>query len=125
MHYILLENNEIISILNYEPSIPDSVEKIQITDEEYDLIAESKTHYFDVVKKSIEPFDQAYLDRQRNQDQQDVINIENLRFLDSSDWKVLRHIRQKALGITTSLTEEEYLALEQQRTEAAARIVNN
>lgn len=125
MYYILLENNEIVSILNYDPSVPDSVEKIQITDEEYDLIAESKTHYFDISKKTIEPFDQDYLDQRNNEDQQELINIENRRFLDSTDWKVLRHIRQKALGITTSLTEEEYLNLEQQRTQAAARIVNN
>jgi hypothetical protein len=44
------------------------------------------------------------------------------QFLNQSDWKILRHIRQKALGIELSLSEEEYLALEQQRAEAAAKI---
>ena len=44
------------------------------------------------------------------------------QFLNQSDWKILRHIRQRALGIELSLSEEEYLALEQQRAEAAAKI---
>jgi hypothetical protein len=44
-------------------------------------------------------------------------------FLEGSDYKVLRHIRQKALQQATTLTEEQYLALEQQRSDAAASIV--
>lgn len=43
-------------------------------------------------------------------------------FLRSTDWKVLRHIRQVALGETPTLSASEYLALEQLRSEAAARI---
>lgn len=39
-----------------------------------------------------------------------------------TDWQVLRHIRQKALGVRTSLTEEEYLALELQRQDASTKI---
>lgn len=38
-----------------------------------------------------------------------------LAFLKETDWKVLRHVGQKALGVATSMTEEEYLALEQER----------
>ena len=55
--------------------------------------------------------------------EQEKINQEALQFLASSDYKILRHFRQKALGQETSLSEEEYLALEQQRSDAAARIV--
>lgn len=54
---------------------------------------------------------------------QDAINKEALEFLVASDFKVLRHIRQKALGQQLSLSDEDYLALEQQRADAAARIV--
>jgi hypothetical protein len=54
---------------------------------------------------------------------QEQTNQQALTFLASTDWKVLRHIRQKALGETTSLTEEEYLALELQRSQAAASVV--
>lgn len=55
--------------------------------------------------------------------EQEKINAEALAFLASTDFKVLRHIRQKALGQTLSLSEQEYLALEQERSDAAARIV--
>jgi hypothetical protein len=55
--------------------------------------------------------------------EQEAINAEAQAFLDSTDFKVLRYIRQKALGQELSLSEEEYLALEQQRSDAAARII--
>jgi hypothetical protein len=55
--------------------------------------------------------------------EQEQINAEAQAFLDSTDFKVLRHIRQKALGQELSLSEEEYLVLEQQRSDAAASIV--
>ncbi len=54
---------------------------------------------------------------------QQAINADSMAFLASTDFKVLRHIRQKALGQELSLSEEEYLALEQQRSDAAARII--
>jgi hypothetical protein len=44
------------------------------------------------------------------------------QFLVDTDWKVMRHIRQLALGETPSLSPEEYLALEALRSEAAASI---
>ena len=55
--------------------------------------------------------------------EQERINAEAQAFLSSTDFKVMRHIRQKALGQELSLSEEEYLALEQQRSDAAARII--
>lgn len=55
--------------------------------------------------------------------EQEKINNESEDFLDSTDFKVLRHIRQKALGQELSLSEEQYLALEQERADAAARIL--
>jgi hypothetical protein len=47
-----------------------------------------------------------------------------LKFLAESDYKVLRHIRQKALGQQLTLSEEEYLTLEQQRSDAANKVIN-
>lgn len=44
---------------------------------------------------------------------QDNFNKETSRqFLKEADWKRNRHISQKALGITTSLSDEEYLEME-------------
>lgn len=49
---------------------------------------------------------------------------EALAFLNSTDWKVIRHLDQLALGIETSLCEEEYLQLLQQRQESREAVVN-
>jgi hypothetical protein len=51
------------------------------------------------------------------------LSTEALRYLESTDWKVLRHIRQKALGITTSMSDEEYLEFELSRVEAANKVI--
>ena len=48
---------------------------------------------------------------------------EALKFLNETDWKVLRHIRQKALGEPLSLTEEQYLDLEAERSLAASKVL--
>lgn len=55
--------------------------------------------------------------------EQRKINNKALKFLQETDWKVLRHARQKTLGEETTLTEQEYLALEQQRADAASRVI--
>ena len=55
---------------------------------------------------------------------QKQVNATALAFLQNSDWKVLRHIRQKNLQAVKSITDEEYLALEQQRQAAAASIID-
>lgn len=41
-----------------------------------------------------------------------VLKKEAEAFFKEADWKRMRHISQKALGITTSLSDEEYLAME-------------
>lgn len=125
MYYVLIENNELVSVINYEPNVPDTVTVISITDQDHANIADHKTHYFDIDTKTVKSYDRTYLDQQSRIKEINISNAENREFLNSTDWKVLRHIRQKALGITTSLTEDQYLDLEQQRTEAASRIVNN
>lgn len=43
-------------------------------------------------------------------------------FLGSSDWKILRHQDEVAMGITTSLTEAEYTNLLVARREARANV---
>lgn len=47
----------------------------------------------------------------------------SLKFLNETDYKVIRHLGQKALGINTSMTEQEYLELEQQRQEARDKVL--
>ena len=117
MHYVCIENNTIISILNYQPNVPETVTVQEISDEQANQIA-TQTHYFDVVDKTVKAVDSAIT----AQKVKDVANGQEREFLNSTDWKILRHIRQKALNIATSLSDVEYIQLEQQREAAAARI---
>jgi hypothetical protein len=117
MHYVCIEDNKVISILNYEPNVPSSVEVVEITDAQAAQIA-AQTHYFDITSKSVTAV-AAGITAQRAAD---IANGQEREFLNSTDWKVLRHIRQKALNIATSLSDAEYIQLEQQREAAAARI---
>jgi hypothetical protein len=117
MYYVCIENNKITSILNYQPSVPSTVEVVEISDAQQDqLIAD--THKFDIATKQV-VVNPSYSAEEK---EQDLLNAVEREFLRSTDWQILRHIRQKALNQTTSLTEEEYLALEQQRADAAGRI---
>ena len=117
MYYVCIENNNITSILNYQPSVPSSVEVVEISDVQHtQLIAD--THKFDIATKQV-VVNPSYSAEEK---EQDLLNAVEREFLRSTDWQILRHIRQKALNQTTSLTEEEYLTLEQQRADAAGRI---
>ena len=122
MNYICIEEEKIIGVFNYQPAVPDSVIVVTITDEEAANI-EKGTHFFDV-DKTVKPKSQEEITKISEEKQQEIIKAEKQEFLNSTDWKVLRHIRQKALGIATSLTEEQYLELENQRQNAASSIIN-
>lgn len=115
MHYVCIENNVVIGIQNYRPAVPPTVSVVEITDEQFNQIAD-QTHRFDVPTGSLIALDLSSKEQER-------LNAVDREFLNSTDWKVLRHIRQKTLGITTTLTEEQYIELEQQRQAAANRIV--
>ena len=118
MNYVCIENNLVVSVLNYRPNVPGSVTVVEITDSQAAQIA-AQTHYFDVSSRTVAAV-AAGVTAQRAVD---IVNGQEREFLNSTDWKILRHIRQKALNITTSLTDAEYLQLEQQRQAAAARII--
>jgi hypothetical protein len=118
MHYVCIENNLVVSVLSYQPNVPSSVAVVEITDAQAAQIA-AQTHYFDVASKSVAAV-AAGVTAQRAAD---AANGQEREFLNSTDWKILRHIRQKALNIATSLSDAEYIQLEQQREAAAARVV--
>lgn len=119
MYYVCVENNQIISMLDYEPNVPSSVSVTTITDDEYRLMSQEKTHYFDIESNTVKLHPQEVFE-QRNVDAQNRVYE---GFLSDTDWKVMRHIREKALGKPTTLTEEEYVELETQRDVAAAGII--
>jgi hypothetical protein len=55
--------------------------------------------------------------------EQEKSNAEAQAFLDSSDWKVLRHRDQQDMGLATSLSGEEFQELLQQRQMAREAII--
>lgn len=118
MHYVCIENDLVVSILNYAPNVPNSVSVVEITNEQADQLV-AQTHYFDVPTRTVKPVDASVTEQKAR----DAANAIEREFLNSTDWKVMRHIRQKALNIPTSLSDAQYIELEQQRQAAAARIV--
>ena len=54
---------------------------------------------------------------------QEKINQECLKFLAETDWKIIRHKDQLDLGISTSLTAQEFQVLLEERQLARSRIV--
>ncbi len=118
MHYVCVENEIIVSILNYQPSVPGSVAVFEITDQQAAQI-QAQTHYFDLNSQTVK----VVAGDLAAQKSQELSNAEKRELLNSTDWKVLRHIRQKALGIPTTLSDAQYLELEQQRETASQGIV--
>lgn len=55
--------------------------------------------------------------------EQERINLESQQFLNSTDWKILRHRDQQDMGIATSLSGEEFQELLRQRQMARNSIV--
>ena len=119
MHYVCVENNRVTGVLSYEPNVPETITVVTITQQQRDNI-ESGTHYFDVESLSVKPHQAQVLEQKALQE----ASREHEKYLRSTDWQVLRHIRQKALGIPTSLSEAEYLELEAARQRAADAITH-
>ena len=117
MYYVCIEEKCVVSILNYRPEVPQSVQVHELDDNDYRAL-EIGTHFFDVETLSIKPVDPASLERK----QIEIENAQYREFLNSTDWKVMRHIRETTLGLPHSLTDEEYRTLEQQRSAVAAKI---
>ena len=118
MYYVCIENNQVTGIQSYEPAVPSTVSVVTITDQQHQQIMD-QTHRFDVSSRTVVLVDSAIT---AEKEQYRLNGIER-EFLNSTDWKILRHMRQKALGVPTTLTDAQYIELEQQRQAAAARIV--
>jgi hypothetical protein len=118
MYYVCIENNQVTGIQSYEPAVPNTVSVITITDEQHQQIM-NQTHRFDVASNTVVSVGSTIL---AEKEQHRLNGIER-EFLNSTDWKILRHMRQKALNVPTTLTDAQYIELEQQRQAAAVRIV--
>jgi hypothetical protein len=119
MYYVCIEDDRVANVLDYAPEVPVTVSVVEIGDAEYQLLTD-RSHYFDIPSQSVLPYNTEVIDARAQQQQNKVYQ----QMLTDSDWQVLRHIRQKALGVPTSLSEAEYLDLELRRNQAAKSIIH-
>ena len=117
IYYYCVENNKLISILNYEPNVPDTVTVTEVSDTDHGSI-ELGEKWFNVERRCIELRPESVI----QQEEQAKLEAQHRVFLQRTDWQVLRHIREQALGQPTTLTQEEYLELERQRDYHASMI---
>ena len=83
MYYLLIENDQITSILNYQPEVPDTIKIIEITDVQYTDLTENKTHYFDIASESVKQYSQDKIDNDNLLKEQEVLNSEKREFLNN------------------------------------------
>jgi hypothetical protein len=119
MYYVCIEDDRVVNVLDYEPAVPATVTVVIINNSDYTLLT-SRSHYFDIPTSTVLPYSAEVISA-RGQEQ---LNKTHQQLLKDTDWQVLRHIRQKALGVPTSLSEAEYLDLELQRDQAAKSITH-
>lgn len=119
MYYVCIEDHRVINVLNYAPEVPATVQVVEIDNSDYELLT-SRSHYFDISASTVLPYSASVIDAREQQ----KLNKTHQLLLAQTDWQVLRHIRQKALGIPTSLSEAEYLDLELGRNQAANSVIH-
>ena len=96
MNYLLIENEKLVGVCDYEPNVGD--DDIQVI-----------TYSGNIPRRAIENLLNT--------------NDEAKHYLNDTDWLVIRHRDQLALGQTTSLTNEQYLDLLTKRQAARERVV--
>jgi hypothetical protein len=119
MYYVCIEDDRVVNVLDYEPAVPATVAVVTINNNDYALLT-SRSHYFDIPTSTVLPYGAEVIGAR----EQEQLNKTHQQLLNNTDWQVLRHIRQKALGVPTSLSEAEYLDLELERDRIAAQITH-
>ena len=121
-YYVLHDTeNKKTSIINYEPNVPSSVKVFGITETEKKQI-DNGTCFFNVSTYAIEMKSTEELQSEVLAKKTQADNAQHIEFLNSTDWKVLRHMREIALNQPTTLSRQEYIELEQERDSAANSI---
>ncbi len=115
--YIILKNNVcngVNSLPLDQSSLDENEQQIEIRDESNPLAILGKTYregqFVETEKTAAE--------------KQAEMNLTETIYLKDTDWKVIRHRDQLALGIPTSLTDGEYKALLEARQQARNAVVN-
>ena len=123
MNYLLIENEQLVGVCDYEPNIgEDNIRVITYSGN----IPRERILY---INGKIEDSDNyVFLNGKYVRKTKAITNLintnsESKNYLKDTDWLVIRHRDQLALGQTTSLTNEQYLDLLTKRQAARERVV--
>jgi hypothetical protein len=115
MIYICVEDKQVSAVLNYPPTVPKSVAVYKISDQEQAGIERGDLIFNPETCKVEEYHGAPALAAAKESDAASA-------YLASTDWRVLRHLREQVLGLTTTLSEKQYLELEALRHSASTRV---
>ena len=123
MVYLLIENNTLVGICDYEPNIGD--DNIQIIEYSGDIPKENIIYINGEICNSDEYvfINEKYGKRTKGVSDLINTNIEAKNYLSDTDWLVIRHRDQLDLKLQTSLTEDQYHDLLNKRQAARERVV--
>ncbi len=123
MNYLLIENEQLVGVCDYEPNIgEDDIQVITYSGN----IPRERILYINgkIVDSNNYVFINGnYVKRTKAIETLLKTNEESKNYLNDTDWMVIRHRDQLALGQTTSLTDEQYLDLLTKRQAARERVV--
>ncbi|MEE3350451.1 MAG: hypothetical protein VZR09_10485 [Candidatus Gastranaerophilaceae bacterium] len=123
MNYLLIENGQLVGVCDYEPNIgEDDIQVIPYSGN----IPRERILYINGKIEDSENYvflNSKYVRKTKAITSLINTNEEAKNYLNKTDWLVIRHRDQLALGQTTSLTNEQYLDLLTKRQAARERVV--
>lgn len=123
MNYLLIENEKLVGVCDYEPNVGDDDIKVVAYSGN---IPRERIIYVDGKVADMNNYvfiNGKYVKKTRAIENLLNTNDESKKYLNDTDWLVIRHRDQLALGQTTSLTNEQYLDLLTKRQAARERVV--
>lgn len=123
MNYLLIENNELVGVCDYEPNIGD--DDINVVTYSGN-IPQERILYLNgkIVDKDNYVFiNNKYVKKTKAITDLVNTNHESKKYLNDTDWLVIRHRDQLDLKQQTSLTQEQYLDLLAKRQAAREKVV--
>ena len=123
MNYLLIENDKCVGVCDYEPNVGnDNIQVITYSGN----IPQERLIYVDGKVADMNNYtfiNGKYVKKTKAIENLLNTNDEAKHYLSDTDWLVIRHRDQLALGQTTSLTNEQYLDLLTKRQAARERVV--
>ena len=122
MNYLLIENEQLVGVCDYEPNIgEDNIQVITYSGN----IPQERIIYVDGKVADMNNYvfiNGKYIKKTKAIENLLNTNDEAKRYLNDTDWLVIRHRDQLALGQITSLSNEQYLDLLAKRQAAREKV---